>query len=85
MIERTELNDLAEEACWDARLSMQAAIEAVCMELGINRTTGNWHEQLAPFAPVIAAQIAAAAQIHMVLIGELYPTERNAHRREEGL
>lgn len=85
---------LQDDADQIARRYTSRAIRDVCIALGIEENNPAWREQLAPFASVIAAQITAASNTNAVLIGELYPTDRNklvalrirdAQRREHGI
>jgi hypothetical protein len=56
-----DAGDYMRQAHMTAGTYAAAAIRDLCEELGIDRANPNWVEQLAPFAPVLAAMIAAAS------------------------
>jgi hypothetical protein len=54
------------QASATAQTYAQNAVEDLCVMLGIDRRKAGWREELAPFAPVLATMIRAAAQDYMI-------------------
>jgi hypothetical protein len=53
--------ELMDQASMTSNVYMRKATIELCHELDIDRRKPDWRAQLAPFAPVLAAMIAAAA------------------------
>ena len=52
----------ARQSSATARFYARNALDDLCMMLGIDRNKSGWRAELAPFAPVLAAMIIAAAR-----------------------
>jgi hypothetical protein len=53
--------ELMQQAPMTAAVYMRAAVAELCHTLDISRGKPGWRDQLAPFAGVLAAMVAAAA------------------------